>query len=83
MVFVHCNRCFCHLGVSSEVGYIKDKSAIAISRHFMKRQRNFNGESFWARRYAVSTVRFEKKIQNYIKNQEHLDGFELDQTGEF
>lgn len=34
--------------VSSVVGYLKGKSAIAIARRF-GRERNFTGEVFWAR----------------------------------
>ena len=42
--------------VASVVGFLKGKSAIAIVRQFSGKQRNFNGENFWARGYAVSTV---------------------------
>ena len=35
--------------VSSVVGYLKGKSAIAIARRFKGKQRNFAGEHFWAR----------------------------------
>ena len=50
--------------VAHVIGYIKGKLAIAVARQFSGRQRNFNGESFWARGYAVSTVGYEKvKIQ--------------------
>ena len=57
--------------VSSVVGFLKGKSAIAIAREFGGRQRNFTGEHFWARGYAVSTVGFEEEtIRNYIKDQE-------------
>jgi putative transposase len=45
--------------VSSVIGFLKGKSAIAIARQFRGKQRNFNGENFWARGYAVSTVGFE------------------------
>ena len=45
--------------VSEIIGYIKGKSAIAVARQFSGRKRNFNGENFWARGYAVSTVGFE------------------------
>jgi REP-associated tyrosine transposase len=31
------------------ISYIKGKSAIAVARQFGGRQRNFNGEQFWAR----------------------------------
>ena len=60
--------------VSSVIGYIKGKSAIAIARHFSGRKRNFNGEQFWARGYAVSTVGFEEdQVRKYIRDQEDLD----------
>ncbi len=60
--------------VSEIVGYLKGKSAIAIARQFSGRKRNFNGESFWARGYAVSTVGFEEmQIRKYIQNQEQLE----------
>ncbi len=63
--------------ISEVVGYIKGKSAIAVARQFSGRKRNFNGERFWARGYAVSTVGFEEsQIKAYIKNQEQLDGNE-------
>lgn len=65
--------------VAEIIGYIKGKSAIAIARQFGSRQRNFNGERFWARGYAVSTVGFEvEQIKLYIKHQEVLDN-----SGEF
>jgi putative transposase len=58
--------------VSEVIGYLKGKSAIAVARQFDGRQRNFSGERFWARGYAVSTVGFElDKIQDYIRRQEH------------
>ena len=44
--------------VSEIVGYIKEKSAITVARKFGGRRRNFNGEKFWVRGYAVSTVGF-------------------------
>ena len=34
--------------VSNVVGYLKGKSAISIAKKFRGRQRNFNGEEFWA-----------------------------------
>ena len=58
--------------VSEVVGYLKGKSAIAVARQFDNRQRNFSGEHFWARGYAVTTVGFElDKIRDYIRRQEH------------
>ena len=70
--------------VSEVIGYIKWKSAIAIARQFGNKKRNFNGEQFWARGYAVSTVGFEEeKIKEYIKHQEQLDGLGSEEQGEF
>ena len=46
--------------VANVVGYIKGKSAIQIASTFGGRQRNFTGESFWARGYFVSTVGLEE-----------------------
>lgn len=56
------------------VGYIKGKSAIAIARKFRGKQRNFNGEHFWARGYFVSTVGLdEDMVREYIRHQEQND----------
>jgi putative transposase len=61
--------------VASVIGFLKGKSAIAIARQFQGRERNFNGESFWARGYAVSTVGFnEEQIRRYIRGQNDADG---------
>ena len=63
--------------VASVIGYMKGKSAIAVARQFGGKQRNFNGESLWARGYAVSTVGFnEIEIRAYIKHQEQLGAYE-------
>jgi putative transposase len=60
--------------VASIVGFLKGKSAIAIARQFNGKERNFTGEHFWARGYAVSTVGFElEQIQRYIREQESSD----------
>jgi len=57
--------------VSEVVGFLKGKSAIAVAREFGGKQRNFTGEHFWARGYAVSTVGFEESvIKKYIEDQE-------------
>ena len=70
--------------VSQVVGYIKSKSAIAVARQFSGKNRNFNGERFWARGYAVSTVGFEEvQIKAYIKNQEQLDAAGAEESGQF
>ena len=60
--------------VFNVVGYLKGKSAISIARNFKGRQRNFTGESFWARGYFVSTVGLdEQMVREYIRNQEKSD----------
>lgn len=60
--------------VSSVVGFIKGKSAIAIARQFMGRRRNYSGSSFWARGYYVSTVGLDEEVvRSYIRNQEKED----------
>jgi putative transposase len=68
--------------VAQVVGYIKGKSAIAIARRFVGKQKNFTGQNFWARGYYVSTVgRDEATIRKYIQEQEvedkRLDQLEL------
>lgn len=56
------------------IGFLKGKSAIAIARMCGK-ERNFSGEHFWARGYAVSTVGFElEQVRTYIREQELADG---------
>ena len=70
--------------IAEVVGYIKGKSAIAVARQFGGRKRNFNGERFWARGYAVSTVGFEEaQIRKYIQNQEQLDSTGAKESGDF
>ncbi|MGK5093742.1 IS200/IS605 family transposase [Deltaproteobacteria bacterium TL4] len=70
--------------VSEVLGYIKGKSAISVARQFGGRKRNFNGERFWARGYAVSTVGFEEaQVRNYIQNQESLDAQNEHEDGKF
>ena len=39
--------------VAEGIGSIQGKSAIAVARQCGGRQRNLNGERFWAREYAV------------------------------
>jgi len=57
--------------VASIIGFLKGKSAIAIARQFAGKERNFTGEHFWARGYAVSTVGFElEQVRAYIREQE-------------
>jgi len=60
--------------VASVVGFIKGKSAIVIARQFAGKQKNFTGQHFWARGYAVSTVGFElEAVKKYIREQEASD----------
>jgi putative transposase len=59
---------------ASLIGFLKGKSAIAIARQFGGRERNFTGEQFWTRGYAVSTVGFElEQVCAYIREQEAQD----------
>ena len=60
--------------VASVIGVLKGKSAIAIARLGGK-ERNFSGEHFWARGYAVSTVGFElEQVRQYLRAQDAADG---------
>jgi putative transposase len=60
--------------VASVIGFLKGKSAIAMAR-LCGQERNFAGEHFWARGYAVSTVGFElEQVRTYIREQEAADG---------
>ena len=60
--------------VASLIGFLKGKSAIALAR-MQGKERNYTGEHFWARGYAVSTVGFnEEQIRRYIREQEGADG---------
>jgi putative transposase len=56
------------------IGFLKGKSVIAVAR-LCGQERNFTGEHFWARGYAVSTVGFEmEQVRQYIREQERADG---------
>jgi putative transposase len=60
--------------MASVIGFLKGKSAIAIAR-LSGEERNFTGEHFWARGYAVSTVGFElEQVRQYIREQKAADG---------
>jgi putative transposase len=60
--------------VASVIGFLKGKSALAITRRVQEKERNFAGEHFWARGYAVSTVGFElESVKKYIREQEKAD----------
>jgi putative transposase len=56
------------------IGFLKGKSAITIARQLGGKERNFTGEHFWARGYAVSRVGFElEQVRAYIRAQEEED----------
>ena len=60
--------------VASVIGFLKGKSAIAMARQFHGRERNFTGEHFWARGYAVATVGVElEQVRAYIRDQQSAD----------
>ena len=62
------------VAVAQVIGFLKGKSAIAIARQFGGKERNFTGEHFWARGYAVSTVGYElERVKRYIREQEAED----------
>jgi len=56
-----------------------------MSWQFGGRKRNFTGEKFWARGYAVSTVGYnEEQIRAYVKNQQQLAKYKgHDEDGSF
>ena len=59
--------------VSSVIGFLKGKSAIAIAR-LQGRERNFTGEHFWARGSAVSTIGYEEEeVRRYVREQDGGD----------
>jgi len=60
--------------VASVIGFLKRKSALALARRVQEKDRNFVGEHFRARGYAVSTVGFElESVKKYIREQETAD----------
>lgn len=60
--------------VSSILGFLKGKSAIAIARTIQGKERNYTGAHFWARGYAVSTIGFDEEIiKKYIREQNDTD----------
>ena len=69
------------VGVAQVIGFLKGKSAIAIACQLGGKERNFTGEQFWARGYAVSTVGFElEQVRAYIRKQDDEDP---DEEGKF
>jgi len=58
--------------VAQVVGFIKVKSAIYIARNFGGRQRNYQGENFWARGYYVSTVRKDEEAVKIVYQESRI-----------
>jgi putative transposase len=53
---------------------IVDLIAAVVARHFLKQERNYAGQSLWARGFFVDTVgRDTEVIRRYIQNQEAED----------
>jgi REP-associated tyrosine transposase len=60
--------------VAAVIGCLKGKSSLAIARQFGGKLKNFTGEQFWARGYAVSTVGYElEAVKRYIREQDEND----------
>ena len=60
--------------VASVIGFLKGQSALAIARRVQEQERNFTGEHFWARGYAVCTVGFElESVKKYMREQDTAD----------
>ena len=60
--------------VAHVIGYMKGKSAIHIARTYLGQRKNYNGMSFWARGYFVTTVGAdEETVRIYIRDQEKED----------
>lgn len=57
--------------VASIMGFLKDKSAVAIARQFGGKLQTFTGAHFWARGYAGSTVGYElEEVKRSIREHE-------------
>jgi len=72
--------------VSSIIGYIKGKSAIAVARPFSGRKRNFSGESFWAimpcprlalRRLRCASISVSKRSWRVVESRACSDWFSV------
>ena len=60
--------------VAQVIGYIKGKSAIHVARAFLGKQRDFRGQSMWARGYFVSTLGADEEVvREYIRRQQEED----------
>ena len=62
------------ISIAQVIGYMKGKSAIHIARTYLGQRKNYNGMSFWARGYFVTTVGAdEETVRIYIRDQEKED----------
>jgi len=69
--------------VSSILGYLKGKTSILVFERYSRIRQNFRGHRFWARGYYVNTVGLdEKRVREYIRNQEENDRLEDSQEPE-
>jgi REP element-mobilizing transposase RayT len=69
---VHCDSTQASSRVRDRVP--ERKRAIAMAR-LSGKDKNFSGEHFWARGYAVSTVGFElEQVRQYIREPDAADG---------
>jgi putative transposase len=54
--------------------FLNGLRAVSSARRVQEKERNFTGEHFWARGYAVSTVGCElESVKKYIREQETAD----------
>jgi putative transposase len=69
--------------VASILGYLKGKTSILVFERYSRIRHNFRGHRFWARGYYVNTVGLdEKKVRDYIRDQEENDRVEDKQEPE-
>ena len=60
--------------VASVIGFLKGEKRDRDFARLGGKERNFTGEHFWARGYAVSTVGFElEQVRKYIRERESAD----------
>ena len=69
--------------VASIIGYLKGKTSILVFERYSRIRQNFRGHRFWARGYYVNTVGLdEKRVRDYIRDQEESDRLEDNQESE-
>jgi len=60
--------------VPQVVGYLKGKSVIHIARTYLGQWKNYNGMSFWAQGYFVSTIGADEAVGGSFVVVYHLLG---------